>query len=452
MVDISSSMTKLSKMKQMGAMVLVSGISEILSSFGIQLHFFAFADREAIWKLSDTNHHNPQEDLIRLVDALREGGRPGSCPLDAAITSHNEWIDRLNNHAQEIQVAPNHLTIIISDFISAQVLDRDRDWSKENIGRCILTSLYTEINYELLDIKKVPKELYENGLIPKFTPGNSISSFFIDPKELCSGFASPDTSQIPNILKEIVQKIITKTDQKNSIKQKSTSLVICPPFQDKILYWVNLTQVHEIKTKSNETEEKSKNYFFVQIKPTSSFALVALNTSEKAILLQEFKNIETDSKWLQRQASSDNKIPFVGIARDIATTALTHSLVPNRAAGKEPSASSGQLWIPGLRRFIQSGFTYPYLFLKKSRRNQKAYSITFVIDNTQRIFSPLNISHTVSTIASIINSITLIPDGDEIVVDVIAASDGKANLLTQNIQISLLSDWTLIESIRRTIS
>ncbi|KAA6374901.1 MAG: hypothetical protein EZS28_029573, partial [Streblomastix strix] len=106
----------------------------------------------------------------------------------------------------------------------------------------------------------------------------------------------------------------------------------------------------------------------------------------------------------------------VGIARDVSTTALTHSFVPNRAAGKEPSPSSGQLWIPGLRR----------------------------------IFSPLNISHTVSTISAIIGSITLIPDNDEIVVDVIAASDGKANLLIHNIQVRLLSDGTLISDILRT--
>ncbi|KAA6403970.1 MAG: hypothetical protein EZS28_000496, partial [Streblomastix strix] len=450
MVDISSSMTKLSKMKQMGAMVLVSGISEILSSFGIQLHIFAFADREAIWKLSDSNHHNPQEDLIRLVDSLREGGRPGSCPLDAAITSHNEWAIRLNNNSQEIQVVPNHLTIIISDFISAQVLDRDRDWSTENTGRCILISLNTEFNQELLDTKNIPKELYENGIFPKFTPGNNISSLCIDPKELCSGFASTNTSKIPKILSEIASKIITKTDQKHPDKQKSTSLAICAPVQDKSMFWANITQSHEIKAKSNENEEKTKTDFFVQIKQTSNFALVALNTTLKKIFLKEPKNIETDNKWLQRQASNDNKIPFIGIARDVATTALTHYLVPNRAAGKEPSASSGQLWIPGLRRFIQSGFTYPYLFLKKSRRNQKAYSITFVIDNTQRIFSPLNILHTVSTIASLINSVTLIPDGDEIVVDVIAASDGKANLLIQNIQVNLLSDWTLISDILRT--
>ncbi|KAA6391978.1 MAG: putative NEK protein kinase, partial [Streblomastix strix] len=450
MVDISSSMTKLSKMKQIGAIVLATGISEILSSFGIHLYHYAFADREAIWKLTDSNHHNPQEDLICLIDSLREGGRPGSCPLDAAITSHNEWALRQNTPSQEIQVAPNHLTIIISDFISAQVLDEDRDWSTENVGRCILISLNTEFNQELLELKKVPKEIYDNGLIPKFTPGNNISSFCIDPKELCSGFASPDSSKIPKILSEIASKIITKTDQKILIKQKSTSLAICAPVQDKTFYWANLTHTHEFMTETNETEEKTKADFFVQIKPTSNFALVTVNTTEKTILLQEPKNVETDNKWLQRQATGDNRIPFVGISRDVATTALTHSLIPNRAAGKEPSASSGQLWIPGLRRFIQSGFTYPYIFLKKSRRNQKAYSITFVIDNTLRIFSPLNISHSVTTIASMIGSIALIPDGDEIVVDVIAASDGKANLLIHNIQTRLISDWSLISDILRT--
>ncbi|KAA6363084.1 MAG: hypothetical protein EZS28_041389, partial [Streblomastix strix] len=405
---------------------------------------------EAIWKLSDLNHHNPQEDLTRLVNALREGKRPGSCPLDAAITSQNEWAIRLNTPSREIQVAPNHLTIIVSDFISAQVLDRDRDWSTENVGRCILISLNTDFNKTILEGKKLPKELYENGLIPKFTPGGNISSFCIDPKEFCSGFTSLDSSKILKILSEIASKIITKTDKKDPAKQKSAILTTCAPIQDKTFYWVNLTRTQEVKAETNEIEENNKKYFFAQIKPTSNFALVALNTKDNTVLIQELKNVETDSKWLQKQVTIENKIPFVGIARDVATTAFTHSLIPNRAAGKEPSPSSGQLWIPGLRRFIQSGFTYPNLFLKKSRRNQKAYSITFVIDNTLRIFSTLNISHTVSTIASIINSVTLIPDGDEIVVDVIAASDGKANLLIHNIQASLLSDWSLISDILRT--
>lgn len=53
MVDISASMTKLAKAKQMGAMVFSSGISAICTSFGVKLKLYAFADREAIWELSD---------------------------------------------------------------------------------------------------------------------------------------------------------------------------------------------------------------------------------------------------------------------------------------------------------------------------------------------------------------------------------------------------------------
>ncbi|KAA6394322.1 MAG: hypothetical protein EZS28_010148, partial [Streblomastix strix] len=451
MVDISASMTKLSKLKQMGAMILASGISSVLSSFGIHLYHYAFADREAIWKLTDSNHHNPQEDLIRLIDALREGGRPGSCPLDAAITSQNEWALRQNSPTREIQVAPNHLTIIISDFISAQIFDEDRDWSNENIGRCILISFNTDLNKTILDEKKVPREIYENGLIPKFSPNKDVIAINFNPNELFLEDNLKDSINLSKILSEIAKRIIAKSDQKDPVKQKSTSLTICAPVQDQTLFWENLAEVHKDQIKSNKNEERTQNDFFIQIEPIFSFALVALNTSEKTILLQEPKNFETDNKWLEHQGAQENKSPFYGISREVATKALTHSLVPNRAAGKEPSASSGQLWIPGLRRFIQSGFTYPNLFLKKCKRNQKAYSITFVIDNTQRIFSPLNIQHSVTTIASLIGSIALIPDGDEIVVDVIAASDGKANLLIQNIQQRQLSDRSLISDILRTV-
>jgi hypothetical protein len=48
------------------------------------------------------------------------------------------------------------------------------------------------------------------------------------------------------------------------------------------------------------------------------------------------------------------------------------------------------------------------------------------------MFSPLNINHTTSTIASILGSISLIPDGDEIIIDIIVSSSGKAHLLIHN--------------------
>ncbi|KAA6369133.1 MAG: hypothetical protein EZS28_035340, partial [Streblomastix strix] len=155
MVDISSSMTKLSNAKRLSAMILSYGISSILQCFNIPVHFYAFGDRESIWRLSDNNEPKIQIDLVHLIDALRQGGRPGSYPLDAAITSHQEW----NQSGRHFS---NHITIIISDFISAQVVDRELNWSTEyQLGKCILISLNSEFNKERLDEKKIPRE---NGL------------------------------------------------------------------------------------------------------------------------------------------------------------------------------------------------------------------------------------------------------------------------------------------------
>jgi hypothetical protein len=91
---------------------------------------------------------------------------------------------------------------------------------------------------------------------------------------------------------------------------------------------------------------------------------------------------------IEHQVTSPLQFPFHCFARTIMINALIHSYVPNRVAGKEVSPSSGELRIPGLQRFIASGFTYRNLFLKTNRRNQKEYSITFVFETIERIFSP----------------------------------------------------------------
>jgi hypothetical protein len=58
----------------------------------------------------------------------------------------------------------NHFNIVISDFISAQALDKIHDWSSENTGRSLLISF----DISSLDQKQIQRELYENGLILKY--------------------------------------------------------------------------------------------------------------------------------------------------------------------------------------------------------------------------------------------------------------------------------------------
>jgi hypothetical protein len=84
-------MTILNHSKLMNAQILSAGLTSILSSFGILINMYAFADHEAIWQLSNSTRSTPFLDLLRLVDALRIGRPPGSYLLDALITSQSEW-------------------------------------------------------------------------------------------------------------------------------------------------------------------------------------------------------------------------------------------------------------------------------------------------------------------------------------------------------------------------
>jgi hypothetical protein len=153
-------------------------------------------------------------------------------------------------------------------------------------------------------------------------------------------------------------------------------------------------------------------------------------------------NIESNSEWLERKSRTSYSSLFSG---------FSHSFPFNRAAGKEPSSSSGELWIDDLCRFISSGYTYQSIFLKKTRRNQKAYSITIVIDAVQRLFLPFNIHHTVSTITTLLGAFSLIPDSDDIVLDVVAASFGQALLLVHNFSVRQFSEASLISDLLLTI-
>jgi hypothetical protein len=149
-------MTTLNHSKLMGAQILSTGLTSLLSKFGILINMYAFADREAIWHLSDLLKSSPYLDLLHLVNALRTGGRPGSYPLDALLTSQSKWERHRVSYSGAYQGVENHFNIVISDFISPQVLDQTRDWSCENTGRCLLISFDSEFDIPSLTRKKIP--------------------------------------------------------------------------------------------------------------------------------------------------------------------------------------------------------------------------------------------------------------------------------------------------------
>jgi hypothetical protein len=193
-------------------------------------------------------------------------------------------------------------------------------------------------------------------------------------------------------------------------------------YRNKSYLWAN--------TGNTQLQGFNEANFFVQINNIHTFPLTQ-TVIKKSWGVMEIKydqtldvqGVATTPHWMALALSQPGETtPYSKTAHNIAGVALTHSLVPNKSTGKEPSQSSGELSIAGLRRFIASGYTYTYIFLKKSRQNQKVYSITIVFDATIRAFSPLNFKHTMATTIALLESFAYIPGEEEIVLDFLLAS------------------------------
>jgi Mg-chelatase subunit ChlD len=436
-VDVHASMTTLSPVKLLCAEILTCGITMVLSAIGVPMKHFAFADREAIWILSDPTNPTPMLGLLRVIDALRTGGRPESYPLDAVLMVQHEWETQHSGG----QGADCHLTIVISDFIGAQVLDRSRDWSEYSLGQCLLLSIDTEFQELVLTKKKIPKTVYQNGLIPVFGQDSGIQAFRINATETCNGVPT-QSSSLPDAMSAIIRSLFSTSVP---IKQgPSFGLRTQYPVLGTAPVWSHLGKIQEKNT-------GDANKVFVQIQASQKFPLMVMLSDVPPGKVSVSEHIEVLREWIERKGGTMAESPFTGISHSIVTMALTPSLVPNMAVGKEPSSSSGELWIDGLRRFIASGYNYQYIFRKKSRRNQKAYAITIVVDSVQRLFSVFNAYHTLSTTAALLGALPLIPDSDDIVVDLIAASSSDIALLTNGLPVRHLSDRGLVSDILRTI-
>jgi hypothetical protein len=426
---------------------LCTGIGSVLASFGVSLKYFAFADREAIWSLSRDEIEDPSAPILRVVDALRTGNRPGSCPLDALLTAYNEWDTRRNKSVAAERDA-NHVSIMISDFISAQTFDAKRDWSSESCGRCVLISLNTTFNKTVLDARKVPAHAYQNGILPTIKDGSVIKGFPLNPSDLLpKGAEVPDSTSLRPIIDEIVHRMISKASliaRPRAVKLTPQRPFVIDPSRRVEPVWAHQDHIHE-----NREAVGDKVDFFFQVQAVQGFPLLSVAFSTTAPQIEVAEQIESPVEWIEQEATTI-PCPFVGISQGIATTAFNPSMKPKVAYWKEPSASLGEFWIDGFYRFISSGFTYPYLFRKKSRRDHKAYAITIVIDNVSRLFASFNASHTIGTIAAILGAFPFIPDSDDIIIDVLAVSDEQANLLLHDLPVRHLSEGALINEVIRT--
>ena len=283
--------------------------------------------------------------------------------------------------------------------------------------------------------------------MPQLKPDSKIHPFIINPEEITVG-SSQNCEKSFNEISECITSLVmmpNKEDKKDIIKVSNIQTI--PPYRkDKKLFWEGFEGIQVLETINEHS-------FFAQSKNCQDFPIISLvQEKTKGGLptsdIHLSQTLVTFNEWLNNQNKRENSLSRM--SEKIAIDALTPSLIPNMASGKEPSQTSGQLSIPALRRFIASGYTYTYLFLKKSRKNERSYSISVVIDSTKRIFSSMNLLHSTYTIATFLGSLANIPDPENINVNVICCSHSQAQILLYNVPASSFQYPQIISDILAT--
>jgi hypothetical protein len=298
----------------MAAQIISFALAQICESFGIPMQAFAFSDRMAIWKCTDVASPESSLTILRIIDALRSGDRPGSYPLDAMVTVYDEWNVRSHRTGAR-QAASNHLSIVISDFIGPQTFDGDRDWSKYDTGHCILISLQTLFqNPDQLISKHIPLEMYRNGIMPRASHSSRIQMFSVDSEKVLPWTGNqPESSPVRRIAQAIARGVV----QSGTQVPESQPLTLCPrpPPSDSDgeseLAWTPNQHCEVICTSADEIVD-----FFFQIEASPKFPLLALPSSRKGLSLIDVpEGIESHREWV-RQSNARIALP---LCRDIAS-------------------------------------------------------------------------------------------------------------------------------------
>jgi hypothetical protein len=305
--------------------------------------------------------------------------------------------------------------------------------------------LKSALNTQVLDSEGIPPDVYINGILPKITNATIMKGFSIDPAEfLPQGTDEPECENIRGIVKEILHRLISKAfpnSQPRVVKLTPHPPLATDPSGRVEPIWIRQHNFYV----SDDISGNSVDFSF-QAKPVKGFPLLSAAIPGNRSQIEVPETIESPREWIEQKVVTLAR-PYVGISQRIAMTAFNPSMKPNVASGKEPSASSGEISVNGLCRWISSGFTYPYLFLKRSRGNQKSYSITIVIDNVCRLFAPFNSTYMIGTTAAILGAFSDIPDPDYITIDILAVSDEQAHLLVHDLPVQHVSKGALINNI-----
>jgi hypothetical protein len=380
------------------------------------------------------------------------------------------------------------LTIIISDLVSPQSLDIRLNWSKY-INNFIIIYLKTKFGKD--------QSLSDTSFIhlPTLTKGSGCNAVEIYPEELlCCGDEKKEKI-IEDFCNQIVEALLMQpsssslSSSSSSLSSSSSSLssssLPLPP--QSVLSFSSSSSSSSFSSSSSYSFSSSSGVSIssqIQIKVRQLPPPLPLPLPTTTIVLSVSRN-----KYSSSSVSSSNSgkprvwSNFIPFKKYITTKKVPIFVQTKKNTNPPPPILKPTISLP-LNVVIPENFdleinlrwikiseefheeTTPFTKDAKNLVNlvwipklqkKKKWHVIVVLDNTKRIYIPLNLEHTITIITTLLESFAYIPHGDEndntgdsIIVDFIAASHTSVDILLHEIPARYISSGALLSELLET--
>ena len=431
LIDISATM---SEDQRIASLLLCTGLSLSLSTYGIKIRISVFSERNNVWVLTNEfSSENLKHQLSRLRDALSFRKRLLSFPADALKKLKNSFYEKYEH---------KYCQILISNCISSQIVDKKLNWNE--LGqRIIVFGLKSIFEKNFQDNNP---NIYEKILkIPTKEEAQIIQEFF-EPSEIIfqlDKLNKPYSKLINAILETLLEKnekiegynikdIIINDDNYQKNQNNYNNIEILKTLID-----------HNLKEKKYFTQ----NISFSKL-TLSKFRLEKIPKKSNIPSLSELEKLSSKNNY-NKNYSLEEFVPFFV---SLLTPLFRQILPSNIASGKLPCSSGGSLSIQGIKKWICSGFTYTYIFEKRGSKNKKKYNLSYIIDLSKSVLLLCNYSHCIATIILLLIAPSTVEDNEDIYIDVIINTINGIKIVDFNSKCTIFQNINKINEIINIIN
>ena len=456
-IDIAIDITQImSEQQEISALIICIGLCKSLTKYGVKIRISVFGERNNVWLLSenfDNNKYKINRQILRLRDALScHQKRLISFPADALVKLKKDFEDKKYLKKKYIQ-------ILISSFITAQVIDEEIDWNiiSQKIFIFTLKSKFEEeYRKKIEDENKLKIE--DNLLNVHYSSNTNINN---RSSNVTQEFFSPsyinentikgninEKNKYENIITEIIESLLMEDEGNKSIiieRLQNENKLEIKNYKEII----NKNLIDYITSNKNDDKYFAQNKkIFLSKKDNENRILnellkYDLKTTKSEYNLPLEKNHKEGNENLINQIITFDKI--------ILSSCFNNYFEKNVASKKILCSSGGNISIKGLLKWICSGFTYSNIFEKKGGKDKKIYHITFIIDLSESILLDFNYTHAIGTIIIMLISPLIIENNEEIYINIIINTYDGVKIIEYNTKCMEFKNYKKINDVLNII-